>query len=306
MAHPRLNHSAVDVAGGQLAESFLSAVPVARRAELTGGVGLAERLAALVANARGRWPKIDVSPEEFVRHVAERVGAESDIDAALRDVHGADLYLACGCASGDPRALSELERAFFSEVARYVMKLDGSPAFADEVRQLLREKLFAPARGRPKILDYSGRGPLGGWLRVAAVRTARNFQRGSKSPLALARSIDDQIRTPKPDPELSYLKQHYARAFREAFEQTLGELSPRERNILRLHFIEALSSSAIGAMYRVSGATVRLWIKQWREAILAQTRRRLATRLRTDTQELDGVMGLVQSQLDLTISRLLR
>jgi RNA polymerase sigma-70 factor (ECF subfamily) len=262
------------------------------------------RFQALVADGRRAWPDVEVSPRQFARYLAERAAAEDEIDA-LFAAQRTDLYLACACAANDPRALSLFDRAFLSDVARHVAPISASPAFADEVRQLLREKLFVPTRGRPKILDYTGRGPLGGWVRVAAVRTARNLARSSRTPGHRARG-DEPILAARPDPELLYLKRQYAEEFRAAFEKTLSELSARERTILRLHFLDAMSSTEIAALYRVSGATIRNWIKQSREAILAETRRRLGMRLKADSRELDGVMGLIDSHFDLTVSRLLR
>lgn len=291
--------------GEALVGELLAAVPPERRSQVERVVGLAERLAALVDEARTSWPSVGLRPEAFVRHVAERLPGEADVEASLRALHASDLYLAFACASGDRRALASFDRVFLSQVRSYVAKLDSSASFADEVKQQLREKLLVPAQGRPRILDYTGRGPLGGWLRVAAIRTGRNLLRSAKGAPVASDDVD-QIRTAKPDPELGYLKQRYARELRDAFEATLARLGPRERNVLRLYFLEAMSSNAIATMYDVSGATVRLWIKQWREAILDETRKRLAARLRMDSRELDSVMGLVQSQLDLTVSRLLR
>ncbi len=89
-------------------------------------------------------------------------------------------------------------------------------------------------------------------------------------------------------------------------QTTLESLPFKERNVLCLYFVEGLSSSAIGALYHVQGATVRRWIKQTREDILQETRRLLRERLGMETAELPSLLGLVESQLDLSITRFLR
>jgi RNA polymerase sigma-70 factor (ECF subfamily) len=240
--------------------------------------------------------------------VAERLAASEDPRAALRGLHGSDLYLACACAAGPRRALADFEREILAQVPRYIKSVDGSASFGDEVAQALREKLFVGQDGgAPKILDYGGKGPLGSWVRVTAIRTARNLRRRERPAVSLSREEGDiEIRSPVADPELGYLTAHYRREFRDAFEKTLATLSSKERNILRLYFLEGMNSGAVAQMYDVTGATVRLWIKQWREAILAETRRRLATRLHTDSSEVDRMMNLLNSRFDLTVSRMLK
>src|SRR6185369_4971546 len=113
--------------------------------------------------------------EAFVAHVSERLADEADSST----LHVADLFLACACALGDARALALFEDRLMTQVPTHVARIDRSPAFADEVKAQLRDKLFVARDGAPpKIAHYSGRGPLGGWLRVTAIRTAQNLLRG--------------------------------------------------------------------------------------------------------------------------------
>ena len=194
-----------------------------------------------------------------------------------------------------------------NHVGRYVASVDASPPFVDELSQLLRDKLFIGSdESTAKILDYSGRGPLGGWLRVAAVRTARNMKREAN---ARPRTIDEEharlLASPHANPELLYLKGHYGREFREAMEASLTALSAREQTILRLHYVEALSSGAIAKLYGVSGAAVRAWVGDIRATVLLETRKRLAATLRIANDELGDLMALVESRFDLTLSRVL-
>ena len=52
-------------------------------------------------------------------------------------------------------------------------RIDSSSQFVDEVKQGLRERLLVGPP--PRIAEYSGSGPLGGWLRVVSVRLAITF-----------------------------------------------------------------------------------------------------------------------------------
>jgi RNA polymerase sigma-70 factor (ECF subfamily) len=49
---------------------------------------------------------------------------------------------------------------------------DASATFVDDVRQALRVRLLVEAGGRARLADYAGRGPLRGWIGVAAARVA--------------------------------------------------------------------------------------------------------------------------------------
>lgn len=268
----------------------------------------------LARSARATWPGISVTEEEFAAALAERVAKDADPAGAAATIHASDLYLALGCAKLCPRALAAFDKDFMSHVRRYVSTIDGSAGFVDEVQQVLRSKLFvAQGDAAAKIMDYSGRGPMGGWLRVAAIRAARNLKRdGNAGPLGANRergASEDRaqhLAASDPDPELEHLKTRYGREFREAFEATLKALTAREQNILRLSVTDGLSSDAIAKLYGVSGAAVRLWLKDLRGNIMRETRKRLSAELGADTQELRALVDLVQSRFDLTLSRVLR
>jgi RNA polymerase sigma-70 factor (ECF subfamily) len=156
------------------------------------------------------------------------------------------------------------------------------------------------------MCDYRGAGPLGAWLRVVAIRVARDLQRSQKAHLSLEDRGPAELRSKLPDPELEYLKRRYGQEFREAFASTLRSLPPRERNVLHLYFVEGMTSAAIGTLYRVQGATIRFWIKRSKAAILAGVRERLRSRLGAETEELESLLRLVKSELNVSISRFLR
>jgi len=277
------------------------------RAQLEAWPELERTLERLVSDARAAWPELAIDDARLLAYLAERLPPDADAARALARVHAPDLLLAAACADGDESALAELERQFMPEIAAYVARLDSSPSFADDVRQALRHRLLVSEGGaRPKIASYTGAGPLGAWLRVAAVRTARNLLRARKPEVPLDDTGRVQLRSERPDPELDYLKTRYARDLEQAFSQTLASLGAKERNILSLYFLDGMSSTAIGALYRVHQATVRRWIEKLREAIVKETQRRLRERISVGPGELESLMLLVQSRLEVSISRVLR
>ena len=270
--------------------------------------GMSERdLAAVIGRGERRWPGVKVDAAAFAAHVRAVLPPGAPLAASLEALHAEDLYLACGCAAADDKALQAFEAEFLPQVADYVGQIDRDPVFVDEVRQRLRERLFVPAEhgGRPRICEYTGRGALGAWLRVVAVRVALNLRRRAKATVS-ADGEEPALRSPAPDPEVDYLKTRYGEEFRAAFRATLDTLSRDERNLLKLHYLEGLNIDEIGVAYHVHRATVARWLAQARERILEETRRQLAERLDAGSQDVDSVLALVRSQLDVSIYKLLK
>ena len=247
------------------------------------------------------WPDLALDAAKFLGHLARHLPEDL---SALSRVQAADLFLACACLDGNARAFEHFDRRLLGRVRTFVGKIDKSEAFADEVRQLLREKLFVGTGAAPKIADYSGSGSLEGWVRVAAIRTAQNLVRAPKPNVPLS---DDQVlalHDRAPNPELEYLRARYAQDFSEVFREVLAGLPAKEKNLLVLYFLDGLRSAAIGKMYGVHAATVRRWIEAARGVLLDETRKRLRARLELDAAEFESLMGLILSQI--TISRCLR
>jgi RNA polymerase sigma-70 factor, ECF subfamily len=261
-------------------------------------------LQRIVTEARAAWPDLQVEATRFIRHLALHLPADA---AKLAELRAGDLYLACACLDGDRRGLELFERCILDRIGGSLRRLDTGATFVDDVKQQLREKLFMPAAGGAKIAHYRGTGALEGWVRIAAIRTGRNLLRSTRARQPL--STDDAIavgRTAAPDAELEYLRGRYASEFAEVFRAVLAEQPARDKNVLRLYFVDGLRSGAIGKIYGVHGATVRRWIERAREEMLAETRRRLAARLALHDSELESLMMDIHSQLDLTLSRCLR
>ncbi len=251
-----------------------------------------------------------VDPSAFAAHLGHKVAGEDDPVAALTGLRVEELSLAFACAHAAPRALAHFEREFGGDIARGLAQV-GTPGDASQdAGQLIRQKLFVgePSRS-PKILDYAGRGPLRAWLRVTAVRTSLNLERArQRRPDQCSPEGDDDLMhmaADACDPELAHLKNHYRDQFKQAFEQAIADLSDRNRNMLRHHLVEQLSIDEIGTAYGVHRATAARWITAAREAIRGRVRALMTERFGVPPEQLDSVMRLVQSELDLSVHRVL-
>jgi RNA polymerase sigma-70 factor (ECF subfamily) len=102
------------------------------------------------------------------------------------------------------------------------------------------------------------------------------------------------------------LKALYRVEFRESLAAALADLADRARALLRLRFVEGLELAQIGRLYRVHESTVSRWISAALDDVGRATRRHLVARLAVTPETADSVARIVQSQLDLSIARLLR
>src|SRR4051794_28183987 len=132
-----------------------------------------DALAVLIEAGAAAWPDLRVSTDAFREHLVVLAAGE-DSDTVAPRLAGADLYLAFACLEGSPDAWRALEREHLSKIGDYVRKIDASPAFADEIRHRVSEKLVAGGKDS-KLALYSGRGPLWAWIRITALRDAHSI-----------------------------------------------------------------------------------------------------------------------------------
>lgn len=291
-----------------LCEVFVDALPAEQRDRFRGHEGLEGALEALFAAGASSWPDLVVSRDAFTRQLGAKIPADlaTPPSEVLASVRPADLILACACAAGDARAIAALETSYFGEVDAAVRRMRASDDVVDEARQVLRSEILVPKDGRPAgIAGFSGRGELRSWIRVAAIRQVVRILRGTKKHAEFEDDALYEVVAPADDPEIEHIKRLYREEFAAAFRQAIRSLTPRERTVLRHQTIDGLSIDDIGAIYGVHRATAARWIGKAREALLAGTREALMARLRIGGTEVDSIMRLVQSRLDLSLGNLL-
>jgi RNA polymerase sigma-70 factor (ECF subfamily) len=257
--------------------------------------------------ARAAWPTVDLDLARFTDHIRGRLAPGVAETEALAALCGVDLYLACACLHARPNAAEHLDRAFLAHVLPSVRRVDSSPAFADEVRQLMLEKLLMASGSRPpRLVEYAGTGSLLAWLRVATLRTALNLRRdrgGSREE-----NLDEAMvaATAGEDPELDLIKDRYREAFRAAVIEALATLPSEQRNAMRMHLVGGLTTAKIGQMFQVNQSTVVRWLAAARSAVRERTRELLHTRLQLSMSEFDSLAALLLSRLDVSVATVLR
>ena len=245
--------------------------------------------AALLAAA---WPGLPAPDAAFEAHRADR-----------EPTHVADLFLAYHAARGHPVAVAALDHLL--DALRAPLRRTGATAAAvDELLADLPGDLIAPRSGAPpRLHGYAGRGPLGGWLRVIAVRALveRRRARGEVPDDELI----DQLAAPEHSAELQLLRRRYAAEFRAAFAWAVASLDPSDRALLRQHHLDGVGLDELARLHGVHRATAARRLAAGRDLLAARVRRRLLGELRVSGDTLDSIIRLVHSELALSLERYL-
>jgi RNA polymerase sigma-70 factor (ECF subfamily) len=236
-----------------------------------------------------------------LRHLADKLRerATEPADHVIRNIPGADLYLAAACASGDEAAITAFRDAVFP-VIRPRSRSSLAQSTIDEAEQRVLVMILVGDPVRPAIAAYGGRGRLRSWVRSIAVRTARRLA-GLTDGGGDNQDELDQLTANVHDPELAMLRERYREQVRAALAEALAGLAERQRNVLRQYYIDGLTIDQLAALYHVDRATTARWVIGARSAVLDGTRDRLRSLLGVSSDEVESILRLVRSQLELSL-----
>jgi RNA polymerase sigma-70 factor (ECF subfamily) len=255
-----------------------------------------DSLCMLHALGQSAWPEIDLDLAAFSA-TAERCLTAGPVD----DIRAGDLYLATACAAGVGAAIAAFDKHYLAEIAAALVRRGHDAAAAADVVQAVRVRFLLGEDGRaPRIAEYDGRGSLAAWIRVAAVRIAISANRKHR------RETDEiEIVAAERSPELDLLHRRFGEAFDVAFRTAFTALSPRERTLLRYQVIDRLGIDRIATIHGVHRSTAARWSAHAREALVEGVRRALQDQLGIPSEELDSLIRMIHSQLELSLRLLL-
>lgn len=220
----------------------------------------------------------------------------------LRD-HGSELYLAASCALGLPKGIAVFEKTFLVGLPRALGRYCLPASTLDELGQQLRIRLLVGPP--PRIVLYTGHGPLGAFVRVCAVRLALEFQRSHSSPAESDDSALDTLICKGVGPDVLAIKANYGLAFQSALEETIANLTDREKTLLRMHCVDGLGIDSIGRVFRAHRSTVARWLVAIRTRSLEGVMQRLSATLGGSDDELRSLVNALVTDIHLSMGRLL-
>lgn len=250
---------------------------------------------------KAAWPAIELTPGTFIAFA----GARADTWNANPD-RAADLYLACACLEKIPAAIAEFLSTFGERIPRYLGRLARNADVVAEVRQTLVTRCIVGDEGHPPALNgYSATGSLEGWVRATAVREALALNRESERMTGdVEAALEAQM--PWADREISLIKQIYREPVSRAFTAACAKLGAEDRALLRLHYVNGVTTANLATMYSISRATLIRRLADARESLVEGVKTSLHSAVGVAGQDFDSVLRLVHSQIDLRLSVILR
>ena len=257
-------------------------------------------IAELCVRARAAHPELAIDDHALAAAITRHIG-DGDPAAFCASCRIEELALADLAAAGDSAAIATLERRCAATLAVVTRRFAIPGHGADDLLQTLRTKLYvAPAA----LALYNGQGSLDNWLRVIATRVFIDLTR--RKDRARELSADDEIDlVAASDLALDAVKAEYRDEVASALVDAVRGLEPGDRHLLRQHLVANLTIDQLGAVLGIHRATAARRISRARDELAARTREVLAARLRLDDRELSDMLGMVMSNLDISIGKLL-
>jgi RNA polymerase sigma-70 factor (ECF subfamily) len=192
------------------------------------------------------------------------------------------------------------------EVGAVAGKTGARPDQVADVRSEIARILLVDEPPRPAALrEYAGRGDFRNYVRVIATRDLiRAVERGRRET-PQEEDVLFALLSRGEDPELDFLREHYRDSVSTSLRAALGRLGDRERALLRYQLVDGWSVDRVGALYGVHRATAARWIAAAREQLGDLIRDEVAKALAISVGEVDSIVRLVQSRIDVSLARLI-
>lgn len=254
----------------------------------------------LEAYVRGRdsFPEFVVDESSFVAFLAK----SKDLNGVKE--HAADLYLACACALGLSPALKRFEERYGQLLSSLASRCKGLGVSGDDFRQQLRIILFIGGRARPAIESYSGRGPLGGWLRVVAARaTIELIERERR---AVGSGADDWTAVADGlDVEEGAMRGELRGVFQRAVDLAVRALTSKDRTLLRQFYVHRTGVDGIAKLLGVHRSNASRAVAKARGTLLREMKRHVGTQLGLAEGSLSSAFALMRNDVALNMGLLL-
>lgn len=240
-------------------------------------------LAELYANSRA--VEFGLSAEQFVEILEEvaakhfPAGSQVQKQEFFRRLHTEDLVLARMCATGNERAWEVFMLRFREKLYDAGRQITRKDSAGRELADSLYADLFG-TRTRDgervtKLISYSGRGSLDGWLRTVLAQEYVNTYRSQRRLVSLDEESDDGAQfaacatndsnTP-PDSKLQ-----------DATDLALRSLSSEDRFVLASYFLDKRTLAQIARALSVHESTISRKVEKLTKVIRKQILKNLAS-----------------------------
>jgi len=115
-----------------------------------------------------------------------------------------------------------------------------------------------------------------------------------------------EAQMPWVDHEISLFKQIYREPVSQAFATACAELPAEDRALLRLHYVDGVTTAKLASMFGISRATLIRRLAAARESLVERVKAALKVASGVADQDFESILRLVKSQIDLRLSAVLK
>jgi RNA polymerase sigma-70 factor (ECF subfamily) len=258
-------------------------------------VKLGEPAATQLKKAVQSMPAFELGPSEVEGAVKRlREHAVNPATAAWQD-----LLLAQAALNAVPGAWDFLRRTYSLRIGNVFRRVSKGSSDSD-VEGHFWASLGAATQGDTPLLSrYAGKGALGPWLVVTATRMAQKARERNKEDVTGDAQLFERVAVM--EDELKGFRDRHRPDFAAAVKAAFSGLSPKERNLLRHHYLDGVETPGLGKLYGVHRATALRWLDDARESFVQAFRDELGKRLKVPRLEVDSIARLFRSQLDMSL-----
>jgi RNA polymerase sigma-70 factor (ECF subfamily) len=214
-----------------------------------------------------------------------------------------DLVLVWGVLQGQAAAVVEIDELIESLSRRAA----GRAIEASELAQRTRTRLLVAPKGKEARLGtYDGRGKLKSWLWTAIKLELLQATRGlSQAP---AEDVDEltHLAASDPSPEARARSNKDTKFVSNALREALEVIDAKERTLLRMRFVDGVSTEELGRMFQVHRTTAQRWIEAAQAKIMTAMRARLEADAKLAKGEVDSLVREVAQSISLRLSQVLQ
>ena len=262
--------------------------PVVRCADMSSAPGLGSEAARVIADfcaeqfepcRAGRYGFDLDGLVSIVSAVVERWNANvggAEVRQFLSALHLEELVLTRACAAGSDAAWDEFLSRYRSPLYGAAYKIAPEEATARELADSLYAELYGISDSgtvrASKLLYYSGRGSLEGWLRTVLAQEFVNRHRKTRRETSLDQEVEQgkQFSAPPqtPDPPADV-------RIDQATAAEIATLDAEERFILASYFLDGRKLAEIGRLLGVHESTISRKLERSTAALRKRIRKRL-------------------------------
>lgn len=237
------------------------------------GSDTARRIAEFCADRPLAYDFTRAQLAELITPIAEKC---DDLEHFLSSLHLDELVLTRACAIGNERAWEDFLTRYRATLFSAAYKIARDEATARELADSLYADLYGisekGAERTSKLLYYSGRGSLEGWLRTIVAQEYINRYRRTHRETSLDEAVESGQQfaaTPNtPDPPAD------AR-LDQAIAAEIAALDPADRFLLASYFLDGRKLAEIARIQGVHESTISRKLERATAALRKRIRKRL-------------------------------